>query len=300
MATMVTLPDTLAGKAGLGFRRDLVEQLASQDISTIDFFEVSPENWMGMGGRYRDTLQAFRAQKPFVAHGLSLSLGSSAPLDTAHLARVKSFLTEYNIELFTEHLSWCSDSSHLYDLLPIPLNAESVKWVAARIRQTQDILQQRIGVENASVYFTPEGSELSEPEFVAAVVQEADCYLHLDVNNIYVNSQNFGFDATEYVRKLPLDKTCYIHVAGHFTEDDGLIIDTHGSAVIDPVWELLELAYSLEPVLATHIPTCLERDFNFPKLDELVAEVGHIRTLQQQAATHSKNTSCQPALAIAG
>lgn len=280
--TLLTL-STLAGKAGLGFRRDLVPALREQDMSAIDFFEVSPENWMGMGGRYDAMLREFTEQKPFVAHGLSLSLGSASPLDIAHLAKVKTFLDQHNIDLFTEHLSWCSDDGHLYDLLPIPLNEDAVTWVAGRIRQTQDILERKIGVENASVYFTPPNSTMSEPEFVRAVVEEADCYLHLDVNNIYVNSQNFNFEGHEYLRQLPLDKTCYIHVAGHYVEDDGFLIDTHGNSVIDPVWVLLRDAYRLEPSLATDIPTCLERDFNFPELNELIDEVSTIKDIQQQS-----------------
>lgn len=283
--------NTLAGKAGLGFRRDLVPALREYDMSAIDFFEVSPENWMNMGGRYDAMLREFTEKKPFVAHGLSLSLGSTTPLDTAHLALVKTFLNQHNIDLFTEHLSWCSDDGHLYDLLPIPLNEEAVKWVAGRIRKTQDILERKIGVENASVYFTPPNSTMSEPEFVRAVVEEADCYLHLDVNNIYVNSQNFDFDGHEYLRQLPLDKTCYIHVAGHYIEDDGFIVDTHGNSVVDPVWELLRDAYRIEPSLATNIPTCLERDFNFPELVELIGEVNTIKSLQQSVAA-------EPAVAV--
>lgn len=277
---------TLTG-AGLGFRRDLLSQLRAAHengtLAAIDFFEVSPENWLGMGGRYHAEISEFRAVKPFVAHGLSLSLGSIAPLDTAHLAKVKNFLKQHDISLFTEHLSWCSDDNHLYDLLPIPLNAEAVTWVAQRIRQTQDILERKIGIENASVYFTPPNSDMTEAEFITAVLDEADCYLHLDVNNIYVNSQNFGFDGFEYLDSLPLERTCYIHVAGHYVEEDGFIVDTHGNSVIDPVWQLLEYAYQKQPSLATDVPTCLERDFNFPALSELVDEVKHIRKLQLAA-----------------
>lgn len=271
--------------AGLGFRRELIDALREDSLEAIDFFEVSPENWLNMGGRYHDQISEFREKKPFVAHGLSLSLGSIAPLDTKHLANVKTFLNKHDIPIFTEHLSWCSDDNHLYDLLPIPLNEEAVKWVAKRIQQTQDILERQIGIENASVYFTPPNSDMTEAEFVSAVLEEAGCYLHLDVNNVYVNSQNFGFDGHDYLAQLPLEKTGYIHVAGHYVEDDGFIVDTHGATVIDPVWALLKHTYKLAPSLATKkIPTCLERDFNFPELADLIKEVTTIKNIQQNAS----------------
>jgi uncharacterized protein (UPF0276 family) len=215
-----------------------------------------------------------------VCHGLTLSLGGPAPLDTQLLHKTKAFMKAHGMQLFTEHLSWCSDESHLYDLLPIPCTQEAVIWTAKRIKQAQDILEMRIGIENASTYIAPPGAEMSEAEFVAAVVKEADCLLHLDVNNIYVNSQNFGFDALDYLNTLPLERTCYVHVAGHYVEPDGLLIDTHGAEVTDPVWHLLLAAYER---MGGDVPTCLERDFNLPSLDELTVEVMQIARLQAQA-----------------
>jgi uncharacterized protein (UPF0276 family) len=158
-------------------------------------------------------------------------------------------------------------------------------WTAKRIKQAQDILEMRIGIENVSSYIAPPGAEMSEAEFVAAVVKEADCLLHLDVNNIYVNSQNFGFDALDYLNTLPLERTCYVHVAGHYVEPDGLLIDTHGAEVIDPVWHLLLAAYER---MGGDVPTCLERDFNLPSLSELTAEVMQIAHLQAQAPRMKK------------
>lgn len=274
------------GHAGLGLRRDLVAPLREvmhdpQRRAIVDFFEVSPENWLGMGGRYRAILDEFAAYKPFAAHGLSLSIGSAAPLNVRHLRRVKAFLAHYNIAHFTEHLSWTADDGQLYDLLPIPLNEEAVHWVAARVRRTQDILERQIGLENASVYFTPPGSTLSEAEFISAVIEESGCYLHLDVNNVYVNSQNFHYDPYAHLRQLPLDKTGYMHIAGHYVEEDGLIVDTHGAEVIADVWQLLDFVYSLQPQLAEHTPICLERDFNFPDIALLLAEVSQIKATQQ-------------------
>lgn len=271
--------------AGLGFRRELIEPLKQSVPSVINFFEVAPENWAGLGGKSAKDLRHFTERYPFVCHGLSLSLGGPAPLDTQLLHKTKAFMKAHGMQLFTEHLSWCSDESHLYDLLPIPCTQEAVMWTAHRIAQAQDILEMRIGIENASTYIAPPGAEMSEAEFVAAVVKEADCLLHLDVNNIYVNSQNFGFDALDYLSTLPLERTCYVHVAGHYVEPDGLLIDTHGAEVIDPVWDLLLAAYAR---IGGDVPTCLERDFNMPSLNELTAEVNQIARLQAQATRLQK------------
>ncbi|WP_131668383.1 DUF692 domain-containing protein [Psychrobacter pygoscelis] len=282
--------------AGLGFRRELLPAMGQADLSAIDFFEISPENWLNssgkMGGQYAKMLRAFTERYPFVCHGLSLSIGSTAELDIKLLNNVKTFMQTHNIGLYTEHLSWCSDEAgHLYDLLPIPCTSEAVYWVADRIKRAQDILGQQIGFENASYYFVPAHSDMSDAEFISAVAEEADCLLHLDVNNIYVNSQNFGFDPHKYLRQLPLERTCYLHVAGHYVEDDGFVVDTHGNTVIDPVWALLADAYALIEFktgkAASTLPTCLERDFNFPDFRDLTAEVEHIRALQNDTCPTS-------------
>ena len=266
--------------AGLGFRRELIGQLKAGVPAAIQFFELAPENWAGMGGQSARDLRQFTERFPFVCHGLSLSLGGPAPLDETLLQRIKAFMRAHGMALYTEHLSWCADDSHLYELLPIPLSEKALKWTVDRISRVQDILGQRIGIENASYYFSPPGAEMSESDFIREVITQADCWLHLDVNNIYVNSRNFGFDAETFLHALPLEKTCYIHVAGHYTEPDGLIIDTHGAPVIDPVWALLASAYQR---IGGAVPTCLERDFNLPDLASLAAEVGHIAQLQAAA-----------------
>lgn len=263
--------------AGLGFRRELIPALEQGGAGNIGFFELAPENWAGAGGRSDRTLRSFTERYPFVCHGLSLSLGGPGDLDETLLLRTRDFMRMHGITLFTEHLSWCADDRHLYDLLPIPMTEESVRWTAERILRTQDILGMRIGIENVSTYIVPPGSDISEPEFVRAVIEQADCLLHLDVNNVYVNSRNFGFDPLAYLRQLPLDRTAYVHVAGHYVEDDGLVVDTHGSAVIDPVWHLLQQAYER---IGRRVPTCLERDFNMPDLDTLTQEVAQITRLQ--------------------
>ncbi len=266
--------------AGLGFRRELIPDLKAGVPAHIDFFEIAPENWLGIGGSSAKDLRAFTERHAFACHGLSLSLGGPAPLDEALLARIRAFMREHGIRLYTEHLSWCSDDGQLYDLLPIPFTEEAVRWTAARVRRAQDILGMRIGLENASYYVAPPGAELNEIEFIRAVIEEADCLLHLDVNNIYVNSLNHGFDPSAFLRELPLERTCYVHVAGHYVEPDGLVVDTHGAPVIDPVWALLEEAYAI----CGPQPTCLERDFNIPSLDALAAEVGVIADIQRRAA----------------
>ena len=267
-----------ASGAGLGFRRELIEMLKAGVPSEINFFELAPENWAGMGGKSAKDLRYFSERYPFVCHGLSLSLGGIAPLDESLLRRLREFMAVHGMTLYTEHLSWCADDSHLYDLLPIPLTENAVKWTVDRIKHAQDILGMRIGIENASYYVAPPGAEMSEAEFISAIVLEADCLLHLDVNNIYVNSRNFNFDPLAFMAALPLERTCYVHVAGHYVEPDGLLIDTHGAAVVAPVWTLLETAYQR----IGNVPTCLERDFNIPDLAALTAEVGQIAQLQSR------------------
>ena len=274
--------------AGLGFRRDLIPDLQvaleSGLPKVIEFFELAPENWIDQGGRHARDLRAFTERVPFVCHGLSLSLGGMKPLDQVLLKKIKSFMAEHRITLYTEHLSYCSDHGHLYDLMPIPATWEAVKYVADRIRQTQDILGQRIAIENASYYVAAPINEMSEPEFVNAVLAEADCWLHLDVNNVYVNSVNFGFDPVAYLKQMPAERIVYMHMAGHYQEAEDLIIDTHGADVIDPVWQLLETAYDLLGVHAT----CLERDFNIPPLADLLPEVERIAAIQSRHGHHAR------------
>lgn len=284
----MTLP-RLSG-AGLGFRRDLLPDLkAALETgfpAAIDFFEIAPENWIDLGGSYARDLRLFTERFTFVCHGLSLSLGGLTPLDEVLLRKIKTFMAEHRMPLYTEHLSYCSDHGHLYDLMPIPPTWEAVNYVAARIRRVQDILEQKIAIENASYYVAAPIGEMDEPTFINAVLQEADCLLHLDVNNIYVNSVNFGFDPVGYLKRMPAERIVYMHMAGHYQEAPDLIIDTHGADVIDPVWQLLDTTYEL---LGVH-PTCLERDFNIPPLPGLLPEVERIASIQ---ARHS----CKPAQA---
>tara|TARA_R110002049_G_scaffold125232_1_gene280837 strand:+ start:81 stop:947 length:867 start_codon:yes stop_codon:yes gene_type:complete len=264
--------------AGLGFRRELLPELKTHVPDAIEFFEIAPENWIDMGGAFGRDLHRFTERYPFVCHGLSLSLGSPAPLDEMLLRKTRQLMNEHGIALFTEHLSYCSDDGHLYDLLPIPFTEEAVKYVAARIRRTQDILERRIAIENASFYTSSRIAEMDEATFIHAVLTEADCDLHLDVNNVYVNSVNHRYDALEFIRAMPTERIVYMHMAGHYNEAEDLIVDTHGADVIDPVWDLLDATYRIHGV----VPTLLERDFNIPPLTELMSEVEHIAQIQGQ------------------
>ncbi|MEM8767396.1 MAG: DUF692 domain-containing protein [Pseudomonadota bacterium] len=262
--------------AGLGLRRGLLPELLEVDDGVIDFLELAPENWIGVGGRFGRQFRSLAERFPLVCHGLSLSIGSPAPVDRAFLADVKTFLDEHNVRCYSEHLSFCSDDKgHLYDLMPIPFTEEAVNYVAGRIREVQDFLERQLVIEHISYYAAP-GQALSELEFLNAVLEEADCGLLLDVNNIYVNSINFRYDPEAFLRGIDGRRIAYVHIAGHYVEAEDLRVDTHGSNVIKPVWDLLELAYEQWGVA----PTLLERDFNFPPMDELLAEVAHIRSLQ--------------------
>jgi uncharacterized protein (UPF0276 family) len=269
-------PFGLAG-SGLGLRRALLPALQADVPGNIDFFEISPENWVGIGGSLGKQFRRLTERHRFVAHGLALSLGGPAPLDTAFLRELKQFLDQHDFALYTEHLSFCSDEGHLYDLYPIPFTEQAVKHVAERIRQTQDLLERRIALENASYYLQPPQAEMDELTFINAVLSEADCHLHLDVNNTYVNSVNHGYDPVAFLRGLPGERIVYGHVAGHDRDPSGLIIDTHGQNTIEPVWDLLAEAYRCFGVF----PTLVERDSNMPPLAELLTEVERIRALQK-------------------
>jgi uncharacterized protein (UPF0276 family) len=250
--------------AGLGLRRALLGPLRSRDPGPVDFMEVAPENWIGVGGSRGRQFREFTARVPFVCHGLSLSIGGPAPLDETFLRRVRQFLDRHQIRCYSEHLSYCTDDGHLYDLMPIPFTAEAVHYVAARVRRVQDLLERRIALENVSYYAAP-GAELSELEFIRAVLDEADCDLLLDVNNIYVNSVNHRYDAVEFLRNLP------------------------GQRI--GVWDLLDKAFDVFGVF----PTLLERDFNIPGIDELMREVTMIKTLQNKHQSHDSRSQLKQA-----
>lgn len=261
----------------MGLRRAFIGPLADHFPQQVDFMEVAPENWIDVGGKYGRQFRAITERVPMVCHGLSLNLGGPAPLDEAFLHRVREFLDIHNIRCYSEHLSYCADDGHLYDLMPIPFTEEAAAYVAERIQRTQDIIGRRMAIENVSYYAAP-GQEMNEIDFINLVLEKADCMLHIDINNIYVNSINHRYDPVEFMQSLPGDRIAYAHIAGHYVEAEDLRVDTHGADVIDPVWDLLEKAYDYFGVF----PTLLERDFNIPPLPELLGEVEHIAAIQQR------------------
>ena len=260
---------------GIGFRKDFAEELLNTNVLHPSFIELAPENWIGMGGYWKKVLDKAAEKFPITCHGLSLSIGSPDEVDVEFVKQVKKFLKQYNVKVYSEHLSYSKcDNAHLYDLLPIPFRKDAVKHIVQRIKQVQDILEMPLVLENVS-YYTPVAAEMTEVEFISAIVKESGCNMLLDVNNVYVNSFNHEYEPKEFIKKLPLDKVAYIHMAGHEQISDTLIIDTHGQAVIDPVFELFDYAVGL----VKPVPVLLERDFNIPELEELQGEISRMDTI---------------------
>ena len=274
--------------AGLGLRRALLDELRAAPDGALDFLECAPDNWIGVGGRLGAALEDLSARHPLTCHGLSLSLGGIRPLDEVFLAKTRRFLDRHRVALYSEHLSCCTDDGHLYDLMPIPFTGEAVRHVAARIRRVQDVLGRRIAVENVSYYAAHPPLDgavaMDEADFVVAVLEEAGCDLLLDVNNVYVNAINHGYDALTFIARMPSHRIASYHVAGHYDEAEDLKVDTHGAAVKGDVWDLLADTYRMHGVR----PTLLERDFNLPPLAGLLDEVARIRQLQAAATGQAR------------
>ena len=270
--------------AGLGLRRPIADKLKSLPEGDIDFMEIAPENWIHVGGALGKKLRYFTERYPFLSHGRSLSIGSPAPLEEQLVRESKNFMANHNMLLYTGHLRYCGDDGQLYDLMQIPFTEDAVHYVAGRVRRVQDILEQRIALENVS-YYAPTDTSMNEADFLLAVLEEADCDLMLDINNIIVNSINHRYDPREFLTRMPAERIRYFHQAGHYVEAEDLRVDTHGAAVDEQAWQLLADAYEhFGPV-----PTLLERDFNFPPTQELLAEVNHIRKLQNVAREKAAN-----------
>jgi len=261
---------------GLGLRNELLDAAIAGDIQA-DFLELAPENWIPFKGRRLETLAKVAENYQLTSHGLSLSIGSLDPLDSGFLEDLKLFLTEFKVEIYSEHLSYCSHNGQLYDLLPIPFTVDAVSHVSARIKDVQAHLDRPLILENVSYYASP-APELTELDFINQVLSVSDCKLLLDVNNVFVNSVNHRYDPYEFIAGLPSERIIYGHIAGHHEEYDDLYVDTHGAKVKDKVFDLLGYAYDQHGVY----PTLLERDFNFPSLDELNQELARIRAIQKQ------------------
>ena len=269
---------------GIGFRKDFAADLLQSNAIQPAFIEVAPENWIGIGGYWKKLFRQALEQYPLFTHGLSLSIGSPDELDLVFLQKIKDFLRDTNAQLYSEHLSYSKcDNAHLYDLLPIPFTMDAVKHVSQRIRTVQDFLERKIAIEIVS-YYTPVAPEMEEIDFINAILANADCDLLLDVNNIYVNSFNHRYDARAFIDRLPLERVRYIHMAGHEQVAEDLIIDTHGEAIIDPVYELF--AYAMQK-LNRDVPVLLERDFNIPELATLQHEIERLQTIKTNSIKQS-------------
>lgn len=262
---------------GLGLRADFSNELLGRPGKVVDFLEITPENWMKIGGRRANVLKELGKRYPMVAHGLSLSIGGPAKLDYPFIEALGEFFGTYHIDCYSEHLSYCSDEQgYFHDLLPIPFEADAIDYVSDRIIQVQRLLKRQIAFENSSYYYAP-GQKISELDFIKGVIKKSDCLMLLDVNNVYVNSVNHGYDPFKFIREIPSDRIAYLHIAGHSQREPNLIIDTHGAQVIDPVWDLLLHAYECHGIK----PTLLERDADIPPLDTLLEEAQKIGAIQR-------------------
>jgi len=271
---------------GIGYRKDFAEEWAEHpELLNADFIEVAPENWINVGGYWKKLFDEKLLQYPLFTHGLSLSIGSPDELDFEFLKKLKHFLNQTQAKFYSEHLSFAKcDNAHLYDLLPIPFTEDAVKHVSHKIKQVQDFLERPLVIEIVS-YYSPLAAEMKEIEFVNAILNESNCLLLLDVNNVYVNSFNHHYHAKDFIQQLPKEKVAYIHMAGHLQVDDDLIIDTHGEPIIDPVYELFEFTLNW---LQKPVPVLLERDFNIPKLEDLQKEINQLKYIFSKVMQKNK------------
>ena len=269
----------LAG-IGLGLRWEFLEEVLDGPTHDVAFFEVSPENYLGRGGYYPSALERIAERYPIVTHGLTLSLGAIAEPDARYLSALRTELTRLNPPWHSDHLCFSSAGERvLHELLPLKFSAENLHRVAERARRVEAFLERPLAIENITYYVHPGEPEMSELNFLQGVLEESGAHLLLDVNNVYVNAQNHRFDPYAFIAALPLDRVLEIHVAGHHALEDGMLLDTHGKAVADPVLELLE--WTIER--AGPVPVLLERDSHVPELSELLREVAQLRELQTRA-----------------
>ncbi|MDH3202721.1 MAG: DUF692 domain-containing protein [Myxococcales bacterium] len=265
---------------GLGLRYDLATEFLERRPKSVSWVEVHPENYVERGGRYAEILDLARRDWPVVTHGLSTCFGALEPADEGYLSDLRAFLNDLEVPWHSEHLCiGAANARFFHDLLPLPFTDEAVATSAQRICEMRDALDVPIALENVS-YYAPEAADgLDEAEFVVEVLERADAKLLLDVNNVYVNARNFGFDPEAYIDKIPVGRVVQIHVAGHLVRDDGLRIDTHGEPVPDDVYRLLE--YALRKV--GPVPVLLERDNNVPALEELLVEIDQLWAIYERA-----------------
>jgi uncharacterized protein (UPF0276 family) len=267
---------------GLGLRVDHYETILNTRPA-VDWFEILSENYLVPGGKPLSYLDRIRADYPLVMHGVSLSIGSSDPLNREYLKQLKALADRVQPKWLSDHLCWTGlNGTNLHDLMPLPYTEEAVEHVAARVRQVQDYLGRRILLENVSSYVSYTQSEMSEWEFLRAVVERADCLILLDINNIYVSSFNHDFDPRTYLDAVPVERVQQFHLAGH-TNHGRYIVDTHDHPVIDPVWDL----YAHAVRRFGQVSTMIERDDNIPPLDELLAELDQARAIATLVANEA-------------
>ncbi|MDH4282168.1 MAG: DUF692 domain-containing protein [Myxococcales bacterium] len=265
---------------GLGLRYDLATELLERRPASVSWVEIHPENYVDRGGRYREMLELARRDWPVVTHGLSSCLGDPAPFDAGYLSDLRTFLSDLEVPWHSEHLCLGAvDGRFFHDLLPLPFTDEAVRTASQRLSEMRDAIGVPLAFENVSYYATQEPNGLAEADFVVEVLERADAKLLLDVNNIYVNAENFGFDPKAYVDRIPAERVVQIHVAGHLLRDDGLRIDTHGEPVPEDVYDLLD--YALRRI--GPVPVLLERDNNVPPLDVLLREMERLRAIYHTA-----------------
>jgi hypothetical protein len=303
---------------GLGLRWDFLDDLVERstasggDRPAIDFLEVSPENYMRRGGAQPAALARLAEQYPIVTHGLTMSLGGSDPLDPRYLGDLARTIRALRSPWHSDHLCVGAVGGRaLHDLLPVSFKRSAVERIADRIRRARDAVGVPLAIENVSYYWHPGRADLSEPEFLSAICEAADCGLMLDVNNAYVNCQNFGVDPAAWLRAAPLDRVVQMHVAGHewfAVGADGvgdavaprtpgaMIIDTHGADVPDPVLALLEHALAR----TGPVPVVLERDENVPSLDALLEELARVRAVATRVVSVAEVGESTPTARLAG
>ena len=270
---------------GLGLRWEFLEEVLDGPALDIAFFEVSPENYMRRGGYYPAALERIGERYPIVTHGLTLSLGSADDPDPSFVRDLSVELDRLDTPWHSDHLSFTSaGETVLHELFPLPFDEASVRRVSDRVRRLTDELRRPVALENITYYAHFGARTMSEAEFISRVVESSGAPLLLDVNNVYVNAQNFGFDPRRHLAELPLDRVIEVHVAGHAKQASGLILDNHGTPVASPVFELLE--WTLERT--GPVPVLLERDNDVPELAVLLEEIRALRTVYERAVGCSK------------
>ncbi len=262
---------------GLGLRTTHYETVLAELPSNIDWFEILSENYLVAGGKPLYYLDAIREHYPMIMHGVSMSIGSSDPLNWDYLKQLKKLADRVQPAWFSDHLCWTGlDGKNIHDLLPLPYTEEAIEHVAGRVRQVQDFMERPMLIENVSSYLTYKDSAMSEWEFIAGIAERANCYILLDINNIYVSAFNHEFDPYEYLNYIPVERVGQFHLAGHTNYGD-YIIDSHDHPVIDPVWQLYaDAVRRFGPV-----SIMIERDDHIPPLNELLPELDQARSIAQ-------------------